>query len=202
MRASGEIEREGLGPEKPVYVLLHKPKGVVCTNAKREQKTRALDLVSHIKGRLFPVGRLDLDSEGLLLLTNDGSFAERMMHPRYGVPKTYKVTLRGRIELDEVEKAKGGVWLAEGRTGGVRIRLRRRTKERSYLEVTIREGRNREIRRIFARFGYPVLRLTRTRIAGIDIRGLKSGDSRFLSPSEVRELIDAASPETEDPSHA
>ncbi len=187
------IDGEKLRPEKPIYVLFHKPKGIVCTNAVHEQKKRVIDLLVGLKGRVFSIGRLDLDSEGLLLLTNDGAFAERMLHPRYGVPKTYHVTLRGRIEGEKVEKARGGVWLAEGKTKGIRIRIRRRTKDRSYLEVELREGRNREIRRIFARLGYPVLKLARVKIGPLGIKGVGKGKWRFLKKSEVEALLQAAS---------
>ena len=186
------IDGEKLRPEKPIYVLFHKPKGIVCTNAVHEQKKRVIDLLVGLKGRVFSIGRLDLDSEGLLLMTNDGAFAERMLHPRFGVPKTYHVTLRGRIEGDKVEKARGGVWLAEGKTKGIRIRIRRRTKDRSYLEVELREGRNREIRRIFARLGFPVLKLARVKIGPLGIKGVGKGKWRFLKKSEVESLLRAA----------
>lgn len=188
------VDEAVLKPEKPVYVLLNKPPGVVCTNSTREQKQRAIDLVERVRARLFPVGRLDVDSEGLLLLTNDGAFAERMMHPRYGVPKVYDVVLRGRIESERLHKARGGVWLAEGRTGGAKIRVKRRGRERTYLEVSIREGRNREIRRVFARLGHPVLKLKRVRIGSLTIRGLGRGKHRMLSKREIDGLLAAAAP--------
>lgn len=183
------VDGEPLKPEKPVYVLLNKPSGVVCTNSSREHKTRAIDLVQSVRARIFPVGRLDADSEGLLLLTNDGLFSERLMHPRYGVPKTYAVTLRGRIESDQLSKARGGVWLSEGKTRGFRIRLKRRGRERSYLEVTTSEGRNREIRRVFAKTGHPVVRLKRVRIGFLTLRGLGRGRYRLLRRSEIEGLV-------------
>ena len=191
------VDDDVLKPERPVYVLLHKPKGVVCTNARNEQKPRAIDLLHTVRERVFSVGRLDLDSEGLLIFTNDGAFAERLTHPRYGVPKTYDIVLRGRIEGEQIEKARGGVWLAEGRTRRARVRVKRRGAERSYLEVSIREGRNRELRRIFARLGLPVLRLKRTRIGPLPLRGLGRGKYRFLTKREVEALLSAASPDSE-----
>src|SRR4029453_14467716 len=109
--------------EKPVYVLLNKPAGVVCTSAPHEKKVRAVDLCAHVPGRLFCVGRLDEDSEGLILLTNDGTFANRVTHPRYEVPKVYAVLVKGYLDKDGLEKARGGVWLSEGRTGGFRIHV-------------------------------------------------------------------------------
>jgi 23S rRNA pseudouridine2605 synthase len=175
-------------PEKQTYVLFNKPKNVVCTNAKHEQKKRVIDFLPAVKGRLFTVGRLDLDSEGLILLTNDGGFALEMTHPRYGVPKLYAVLVRGRIEQQDVDKARGGVWLAEGPTTGMNIKVERTGKDRTYLKVTLREGKNREIRRVFAKLGYPVIELKRIRIGELNLHGLSPGEYRFLQRHEVEAL--------------
>jgi 23S rRNA pseudouridine2605 synthase len=179
-------------PERPVYVLFNKPAGVVCTNARHEQKKRVIDYLPQVRGRLFTVGRLDLDSEGLILLTNDGSFALAMTHPRYGVPKVYSVLVRGRIEQQDVHKARGGVWLAEGPTAGMQIKVERVGKERTFMKVTLREGKNREIRRVFARLGYPVISLKRIRIGDLNLHGLGAGEWRFLQLHEVQRLRDVA----------
>lgn len=184
VRCDGERVR----PERPTYVLLNKPKGVVCTNARHEQKKRVIDLLPTVKGRLFTVGRLDLDSEGLILLTNDGDFALEMTHPRFGVPKLYAVLVRGRMEQRDVDKARGGVWLAEGPTAGMHVRVERAGKDRTYLKVTLREGRNREIRRVFAKLGHPVLELKRIRIGELSLHGLRPGEFRFLQRHEVEQL--------------
>jgi 23S rRNA pseudouridine2605 synthase len=175
-------------PERPTYVLFNKPTGVVCTNAKHEQKKRVIDFLPTVKGRLFTVGRLDLDSEGLLLLTNDGTFALEMTHPRYGVPKLYAVLVRGRIEQRDIDKARGGVWLAEGPTAGMNVKVDRTGKDRTFLKVTLREGKNREIRRVFAKLGYPVLELKRIRIGELTLHGLSPGHWRFLQKHEVADL--------------
>lgn len=175
-------------PERPTYVLFNKPKGVVCTNARHEQKKRVIDFLPTVKGRLFTVGRLDLDSEGLILLTNDGSFALEMTHPRYGVPKLYAVLVRGRIEQKDLDKARGGVWLAEGPTTGMNVRIERTGKDRTYMKVTLREGKNREIRRVFAKLGYPVIELKRVRIGDLNLHGLAAGGWRFLQRHEVDAL--------------
>ena len=175
-------------PERPTYVLFNKPAGVVCTNARHEQKKRVIDFLPEVKGRLFTVGRLDLDSEGLILLTNDGSFALEMTHPRYGVPKLYAVLVRGRIEQQDLEKARGGVWLAEGPTTGMNIKIERTGKDRTYMKVTLREGKNREIRRVFAKLGYPVIELKRVRIGELNLHGLSAGAWRFLQRHEVEAL--------------
>jgi 23S rRNA pseudouridine2605 synthase len=181
-----------LQPERPVYVLVNKPKGVVCTNATHEQKKRVVDLLPTIRGRIFTVGRLDLDSEGLLLVTNDGAFAQEMTHPRYGISKLYSVMVRGRIQDSELTKARGGVWLAEGPTGGMELKVDRFTKEKTYLKVTLREGKNREIRRVFAKLGYPVISLKRVRIGHLSLHGLSDGAWRFLQPDEVTKLRELA----------
>jgi 23S rRNA pseudouridine2605 synthase len=181
-----------LEPERAVYVLLNKPKGVVCTNARHEQKKRVVDLLPTIRGRIFTVGRLDMDSEGLLMITNDGAFAQEMTHPRYGVSKLYSVIVRGRIEDQDLTKARGGVWLSEGPTAGMELKVERLAKERTFLKVTLREGKNREIRRVFAKLGHPVISLKRVRIGNLSLHGLSDGDWRFLKIDEVAKLRDIA----------
>jgi 23S rRNA pseudouridine2605 synthase len=175
-------------PERATYVLFNKPAGVVCTNARHEQKKRVIDFLPTVKGRLFTVGRLDLDSEGLILLTNDGAFALEMTHPRFGVPKVYAVVVRGRIEQQDVDKARGGVWLAEGPTAGMNVKVERGGKDKTYMKVLLREGKNREIRRVFAKLGYPVLELKRIRIGELSLHGLSPGEWRFLQRHEVDAL--------------
>jgi len=184
--------------ERSTYVLFNKPRGVLCTNASNEPRRRVLDFLSSVRGRLYTVGRLDADSEGLILVTNDGAFAQSMAHPSHGVPKTYAVLVRGRVGPDEIKKARGGVWLAEGRTGGADIRVERTSRDRTYLKVTIREGRNREIRRVFARLGFPVISLKRVRIGNLSLHGLGSGKYRFLSRDEIADLLNVAKSGTGD----
>lgn len=186
------FDGEKVVQEKHVYLLFNKPKGVVCTNARNEQRQRVIDFLEKVKGRIYTVGRLDADSEGLILLTNDGDFAQEMAHPSHGVPKTYAVLVRGTPAPEDLQKARGGVWLAEGRTGGAQIRVERRSRDRTYLKVTIREGKNREVRRVFARLGYPVLSLKRVRIGDLTLHGLKPGKHRFLRPEELRALRERA----------
>ncbi len=174
--------------EKAVYVLFNKPKGVVCTNSRQEQKKRVIDFMPTVRGRLFTVGRLDLDSEGAILLTNDGPFAQEMTHPRYGVPKLYNVILRGRVSQEELQRARGGVWLSEGPTAGMQLRVARATRDKTYLKVTLREGKNREIRRVFAKLGFPVVTLKRIRIGELTLHGLGVGKWRFVQLHEIQEL--------------
>lgn len=183
-------------PERPTYVLFNKPKGVVCTNARYEQKKRVIDFLPQVRGRLFTVGRLDLDSEGLILLTNDGAFAQEMTHPRYGVPKVYSVQVRGRVEEAKLTKARSGVWLSEGPTAGMQVKVERVAKDRTYLKVTLREGKNREIRRVFAKLGYPVIDLKRIRIGELSLHGLREAAFRFVQLDEVQRLREIARQET------
>lgn len=174
--------------EKKVYVLFNKPKGVVCTNARNEQRSRVIDFLEKVKGRIYTIGRLDADSEGLILLTNDGNFAQEMAHPKYGVPKTYAVLVRGSVNPEALKKVRGGVWLSEGKTSGADIKIERRGRDKTYLKVTLREGKNREIRRIFAKLGSPVLTLKRVRIGGLTLHALRAGKHRFLKPDELEKL--------------
>ncbi len=185
--SSDDVRFDGsrVQPEKKLYLLFNKPRGVVCTNAKNEQRRRVIDYLPEVRGRVYTVGRLDADSEGLILLTNDGDFAQKIAHPSHGVPKTYAVLVKGRVSKDETDKARGGVWLSEGKTGGARIIIQRLSRDRSYLKVILREGRNREIRRIFAKLGYPVVSLKRVRIGELSLHGLASGRYRFLTHEEV-----------------
>jgi 23S rRNA pseudouridine2605 synthase len=182
------------------YYVLNKPSGVVCTNEQRETRPRAVDLITDpYKGRIYTVGRLDEESKGLIILTNDGEFANRIMHPRYGIQKTYMVRVAGKIDDDTVTQIREGVHLSEGRTSGARILIDRRTVEYSQLTLTISEGMNREIRRVFARFGYKVTELRRVRIGPLTDRGLKPGRWRELLSSEVSALIAGETQEAERP---
>jgi 23S rRNA pseudouridine2605 synthase len=185
-----EVEVDGriFKPEgtRKRYYLLNKPRGVVCTNEEREIRPRAVDLITDArKGRVFTVGRLDEESEGLILITNDGDFAQRVQHPRYGVEKTYEVDVFGKVEDESLRKIREGVHLAEGRTSGARVLVKSRRAELSRLTVTLGEGMNREIRRVFARIGHKVLRLRRVRIGPLGDRGLKPGRWRELTREEI-----------------
>jgi 23S rRNA pseudouridine2605 synthase len=190
-----EVRGETLDPDRvrPRYYLLNKPAGVICTNDAREARTRAVDLIDdRKKGRIYTVGRLDEDTTGLVLLTNDGDFANRVMHPRYGVAKTYRVRLRGGIDDAALGAAREGVRLAEGRTGGMRAVVVDRNDRSSELLVTLREGLNREVRRVFAKLGYKVHSLHRERIGELTDRGLKIGQWRPLVRAEVERLLHPA----------
>jgi 23S rRNA pseudouridine2605 synthase len=178
------------------YYLLNKPAGVLCTNESREARPRAIDLITdRDKGRIYTVGRLDEDTVGIVILTNDGEFANRVMHPRYGVTKTYSVKLRGRVGDNDLNRIRDGVYLAEGRTAGARVLVKRRTQNQTLLWVSLQEGKNREVRRMFARLGHNVTHLRRIRIGTITDRGLKVGRWRPLTRAEVHDLLETATGE-------
>ena len=176
--------------ERPRYYLLNKPCGVVCTNDPREARPRAIDLIrDKQRGRIYTVGRLDEDTEGLVILTNDGEFANRISHPRYGVQKTYWVDVRGRVSDEQLEAMRKGVRLSEGWAGFEHVLVRRRHDERSILQVTLGEGKNREVRRVLAALGLPVRTLRRIAIGELSDRRLKTGQWRPLSRAEVGSLL-------------
>lgn len=170
------------------YFIVHKPKGVVCTNSDPSGRTRAVDLLPPLPQRLFSVGRLDEESSGLLLMTNDGELTERITHPRFGIPKVYRAEVRGRTPSDLPEQMRRGVYLAEGKARASDVQIIRATNKTSILEVTLREGRNRQVRRMLARLGFPVQTLKRIRIGPLSLKGLAIGAARRLMPAEVEAL--------------
>jgi 23S rRNA pseudouridine2605 synthase len=188
--AAQEIRVDGtvLHRRSHVYYALNKPTGVLCTNNDPAGRARAIDLVPPNAGRLFSVGRLDLGSEGLILLTNDGELANRLTHPRYGVEKTYRVLVAGQPTAEELEQLRRGIHLAEGVARVARVKVVQKQRQSSALEMVLDEGRNREIRRALARVGHKVLRLTRVAIGPLRLGKLKPGEFRRLSPAEVGEL--------------
>ncbi len=174
------------------YILLNKPSGVLCTVKDTHGRKTVLDLVPPFPGkRLYPVGRLDEDSEGLVILTNDGDLTERLTHPRYRVAKIYDVRVKGHITQEDAERFEAGVWLSDGRTGRSRVRIKKSGPRVSHVAVTLREGRNREIRRAFAKIGFPVLSVRRIQIGSVVSRALKVGQFRPLDEEEVEALREA-----------
>jgi len=173
--------------QQQVYYLLNKPKGVICTNFDPRGRKKAIDLVP-AGGRIFCVGRLDKDTTGLIIITNDTQLANRLTHPRYQVPKTYIAQVKGRIAGEAAEKLKKGVWLAEGKTARSALKILKRGHRESLVEITIWQGLNRQLRRVLARLGLPVKSLKRTRIGKINDRGLGLGRFRTLSKAEISYL--------------
>ncbi len=174
--------------ERPVYWLVNKPRGYLCTNHDPAGRPLAVDLVPHVNQRVYTVGRLDEDSEGLLLLTNDGDLANRLMHPRYGVEKTYLVQVAGTPTLEDIQKLLKGVYLSDGHVRARSVRRLRRQGDSAWLQIILSEGKNREIRRMLARLGHKVMRLRRIAIGPIELGRLGVGKSRPLIAGELRGL--------------
>jgi len=172
---------------RKVYFLLNKPKGVICSNSDPMGRKKAIDIVSAGE-RIFCVGRLDADTTGLIILTNDSELANRLTHPRYGLAKTYVTRVKGQIRGEVVEKLKRGIWLAEGKTSRASIKVLERSHKESLFEITIRQGLNRQIRRMLAKVGLSVRALKRTRIGKLNARGLGVGKFRTLTKAEVEYL--------------
>lgn len=172
------------------YYLLNKPEGVVSTADDPEGRDTVLDFVETTE-RIWPVGRLDIDTEGLIVLTNDGELTYRLTHPSYEVPRTYLVQARGSVKDGVIRKLIGGVDLDDGPTAPAEVSLVDRLQGSTLLEVTIREGRNRQVRRMFETVGHPVVRLARTALGPVRLGRLKPGQLRRLSPQEIRDLYRA-----------
>jgi 23S rRNA pseudouridine2605 synthase len=173
-----------------VYLVLNKPRGVVSTMSDPVGRKTLSDLVADRPERLFHVGRLDTDTSGLLLLTNDGDFAHRMAHPSYEVEKTYVAEVEGRLSKGTVADLLAGVTLDDGAVQVRRARVIDSTATRSIVELVIHEGRNRIVRRLLDHVGHPVRRLTRTRFGPVDLGRLASGTTRELTDDELGELLD------------
>ncbi len=172
---------------RKLYFLLNKSKGIVCTNSDPAGRKKAIDIVS-ARQRIFCVGRLDIDSTGIIILTNDSELSNRLTHPRYGLAKTYVAGVKGKIAGEAVEKLKRGIWLAEGKTARASVKILKRSYKESLIEITIRQGLNRQIRRMLARVGLPVKSLNRTRVGKLNTRGLGVGKFRTLTKAEVAYL--------------
>jgi pseudouridine synthase len=173
------------------YLLMYKPRQVMSTRSDPQQRKTVIDLLTNvgITGYYYPVGRLDYDSEGVIILTNDGAFAERVMHPRYELERMYEARVRGVPDAHDIERLQKGVVIEHQRTRPAKVRLVKTLEAESgpqgVLEIVIREGQNRQARRMCDAIGHPVVRLRRTRIGTITDKGLRPGDVRDLTPGEV-----------------
>jgi 23S rRNA pseudouridine2605 synthase len=186
------VDGEPVRAERHVYVLVNKPRGYLCTNSDPAGRPVILDLVPHVSQRVYTVGRLDEASEGLLLLTNDGDLANRLMHPRFGVEKTYVVQVAGSPTREDLQQLLTGVWLSDGHVRARKVKRLKTQGGSTWLRVVLSEGKNREIRRMLARLGHKVLRLRRTAIGPVELGELASGKSRRLTGPEVDALRQAA----------
>jgi pseudouridine synthase len=175
---------------RPRYILLYKPAGVVTTRADPQRRPTVIDLLGGVREYVYPVGRLDYDTEGLLLLTNDGDLAATLTHPRHGVERTYEAHVAGMPDDEAIDRLRKGIPLDGRRTlpADVTLLNRSRHDRDGVLRLTIREGRNRQVRRMCEAVGHPVKRLRRVRIGPIADRRLKPGEWRELTPSEVEKL--------------
>jgi 23S rRNA pseudouridine2605 synthase len=174
-----------------VYLALNKPRGVVSTMSDPEGRRTLQDLVADRPERLFHVGRLDTDTSGLLILTNDGDFAHRLAHPSYEVDKTYVAEVTGQVFPRVLKQLLAGVTLEDGPVTVSKARIVEASPARSIVELVIHEGRNRIVRRLLDQVGHPVTRLTRTRIGPVALGRLKPGELRDLTTEELGELLDA-----------
>ena len=168
-----------------VYVLLHKPAGYVVTVRDPQNRPTVFDLMDGISQRIFPVGRLDLDVGGLLLLTNDGNMSYRLIHPRYEVEKIYTLLVRGRPNSKALRAIESGIQLEDGLTAPTEVRILDNGEKITLLEMKMHEGRKRQIKRMWSAVGHPVVSLTRTAFAGLTIDDLRPGEWRFLRDDEV-----------------
>jgi len=188
--ASISVDGQLLKQHRPVYYALHKPEGVLCTNRDPQGRPRVIDFVPN-QHRLFPVGRLDASSTGLILLTNDGELAQQLAHPKHEIPKRYAVVVVGQVELDALKRLERGIYLAEGKAQVDQARLKKVRKTSTDLEITLSEGKNREIRRVLARLGHKVVSLKRIAIGPLKLADLPEGAYRALSVHEVQGLYQA-----------
>jgi pseudouridine synthase len=188
-----QIEVDGkplkLDDEQPTYILLNKPRGVISSleDELQQARTTVRDLIPK-SGHLYPVGRLDKPSEGLILMTNDGQIAHRLTHPRYEHEKVYEVELEGSVSNQALDQWRRGVMLDDRITAPAPIEVLERSKARTRLRIVLREGRKRQIRRIGAGFGHPVRRLVRVKIGPIELGDLQPGQWRSLTPQEIKQL--------------
>ncbi|MFA5292861.1 MAG: pseudouridine synthase [Phycisphaerae bacterium] len=189
------VEGRKLRFAKKVYYLLNKPKSVICTNYDPAGRRKAVDLIGGDQ-RIFCVGRLDTDTAGAIILTNDSALANLLTHPRYGIEKTYLVEIKGRIMPDAIEKLKKGVWLAEGKSMLAKLKILKASEKQSLLEIKVRQSLNRQIQRIMAKFGYKVTSIKRTHIGKISLERLALGDYRPLTAAEVNYLKKEDRPES------
>jgi 23S rRNA pseudouridine2605 synthase len=183
------VKNKPVLPEKNfLYILMNKPAGYVTTLKDEEKRPTVIDLLCGIKTRLFPVGRLDMDTKGLLLLTNDGDLANRLAHPRYGIKKTYRVLIHKRINESDLKKLEKGIELEDGLTAPASVHLDKRFEHQSLVTIKIAEGKKRQIRRMFEAIDHEVLDLVRIEYGPLKLGRLKPGEYREILPEEVRTL--------------
>jgi 23S rRNA pseudouridine2605 synthase len=191
-----KVDGKLINPKQPKnYIMLNKPAGFVTTMSDPEKRPIVANLLKGVKVRVYPVGRLDYDTEGLLLLTNDGDFAHLVTHPRHELPKTYLVKVKGALEDRHVASLEQGVFLKDGKTAPARVRKLRKEESNSWVEITIHEGRKRQVRRMIDYTGHSVIKLKRTKVGNLNLGDLPMGAYRHLTLEEVKGLREMATQE-------
>ena len=175
-----------------IFIVVNKPKGVLSTNAQAGDDRENIRDMIDVPGHLFSIGRLDADSEGLMALTNDGEAANRLSHPRYEHTKTYKVTIKGRLSRETAERWESGIWLDKSRTAACSLRILESGKRATTVRIVMTEGRKRQIRRMAAALGHPVMRLVRTHIGQLGLGTLRKGAWYQLDESEIKAMMQPA----------
>lgn len=185
-----EVNEIQIEKEEPVYFLLYKPRGVISSVNDEKGRKVVTDFFPHLKERIYPVGRLDYDTSGLLVLTNDGEFANLLMHPKNEIDKVYVAKIKGIPLKENLRKLERGIRLEDGKTAPARVKLLTadNKKQTAIVEITIHEGRNRQVRRMFEAIGHEVVKLKRERYGFLTLNGLRTGDARELTPHEVKQL--------------
>ncbi|MBU9714292.1 pseudouridine synthase [Evansella tamaricis] len=182
-----------LDKEEPVYFMLYKPTGVISSVSDEHGRKVVTDFLP-TENRIYPIGRLDFDTSGLLLLTNDGEFANLLSHPKHKIYKTYIAKVEGMPLRESLKKLEKGIMLEDGKTAPAKVRLKRsdKQKETSIVEIAIHEGRNRQVRRMFEAIGHPVIKLKREEYGFLHLKGMNAGEFRELKPHEVKRLRELA----------
>lgn len=175
-----------------MYIAFHKPRGCICSARDPQGRKTVFDFLPRFPVRLFPVGRLDYDAEGLLLLTNDGSFANRLLHPRYGISKVYEVKVKGRPDSKALERLRSGVELDEGRTAPAEVEIIGELPNASWLRIVLHQGWNRQIKRMGEAVGHPVAKIKRIAYGPVRLGDLKPGGYRFVRSGEIQRFFDQA----------
>jgi 23S rRNA pseudouridine2605 synthase len=185
-----EVNEVQIEREEPVYFLLYKPRGVISSVSDDKGRKVVTDFFPHLNERIYPVGRLDYDTSGLLLLTNDGEFANLLAHPSNQIEKVYVVKTKGIPLRENLRKLEKGIRLEDGKTAPAKVKMLSldKQKQTSIIEIIIHEGRNRQVRRMFEAIGHDVLKLKRERYGFLTLHGLSAGDARELTPHEVKQL--------------
>ena len=181
------VENKILKKENKKYILLYKPRGVVTTTSDEKGRKTVLDLIETNK-RLYPVGRLDYDTSGLLLLTNDGELTNILIHPKNEIDKVYIAKINGIMNGFEIKTLEKGVLIDGKKTAPCKVKVRKKEKDSSIIELTIHEGKNHQVKKMFETIGFKVLKLKREKLAFLNLSGLKPGEYRYLSIKEVKML--------------